>query len=383
MKTLTPGANATVIDDQLKVRVSASQAADVSSFRLSENGKVRADDDMVFYGQKVNGDQTVKLVKEGAITEFEIVLTKLQADVQKIAFSITVDNGTVSALNPLEISILWAGTEQLKCPVTSIGSEAALILGELYRRNAEWKFRFIAQGFNGGLQPLAEHFGVDIDDPAPAPPKTITPPPAPPSTPVNLSKITLDKSKPSVNLKKTSDGKFGLLKVNLNWNQQKKSGFMGFGKSQLDLDLGAFVEHQDGNKGVIQALGNAFGDIRQPPYVQLMGDDRSGGMSDGEWLHINGDRWSGFKRILVYAFIYEGAPNWSETDGMVTLHIPGQPKIETHLTEGSNHLGTCAVAEISNQNGEIKINRLDRYFASQVEMDKAFHWGFRWSAGSK
>jgi tellurite resistance protein TerA len=55
--------------------------------------------------------------------------------------------------------------------------EAALILGEFYRRNAEWKFRFIAQGFNGGLKPLAEHFGVNVSD---EPPPSTQPPTTPP-----------------------------------------------------------------------------------------------------------------------------------------------------------------------------------------------------------
>ena len=47
-----------------------------------------------------------------------------------------------------------------------------------------------------------------------------------------------------------------------------------FGSKGIDLDLGAFVELQDGYKSVIQALGNAFGDYRDEPYVQLKGDDR-------------------------------------------------------------------------------------------------------------
>lgn len=74
--------------------------------------------------------------------------------------------------------------------------EAALILGELYRRNSEWKFRFIAQGFNGGLKPLAEHFGVDVSD-APAPAAAHAPTSAPAPTPepakISLSKVSLTK----------------------------------------------------------------------------------------------------------------------------------------------------------------------------------------------
>lgn len=64
-----------------------------------------------------------------------------------------------------------------------------------------------------------------------------------------------------------------------------------FGSKGIDLDLGAFVELQDGYKSVIQALGNAFGDYRDEPYVQLKGDDRTGDVSDGSGcisMDVNG-----------------------------------------------------------------------------------------------
>lgn len=89
--------------------------------------------------------------------------------------------------------------------------EAALILGELYRRNNEWKFRFVAQGFNGGLKPLAEHFGVDVAaEPAAAPA------PKPAESKISLSKISLSKEKPSISLSKRDN--FGEIRINLNWH---------------------------------------------------------------------------------------------------------------------------------------------------------------------
>ncbi|MEZ1459316.1 tellurium resistance protein TerA, partial [Pseudomonas aeruginosa] len=78
----------------------------------------------------------------------------------------------------------------------------------------------------GGLEPLAKHFGVDIAAPSgnpaqntaqPAPAPAPVPPAAPKST-ISLSKVTLDKSRSSISLEKTSAG-FGEIKVNLNWNQ--------------------------------------------------------------------------------------------------------------------------------------------------------------------
>jgi tellurite resistance protein TerA len=316
-------------------------------------------------------------------------INRLRPDVEKLAFTATCDgNMTLSGLKRLTIQVEHNGSVLLTGDVDVNGrQEAALILGEIYRRNAEWKFRFIAQGFNGGLKPLAEHFGVDISDaPAPAPAPTPAPTPAPAK--ISLSKVSLTKEKPTISLAKRDN--FGEIKINLNWNQESNTGSGGgmfggmFNKSKgIDLDLGAFVELQDGTKGVIQALGNTFGRLNAEPFVQLQGDDRTGQVRDGEWLHINGREWKKIREVLIYAFIYEGVASWDKTDGVVTMHIPEQPPIETRLTEGSNRHNMCAIARLVNENGTIKVERLNQFYSGHKDMDNALGWGFRWSAGSK
>jgi len=389
---LTPGGNAPVPSQELRVRITSGGPVDASAFRLYAGGKVQGDADMVFYGQLRNDDGTVSLVSEGQYSTFTVALNRLKNDVQKIAFTITCDGGqTVSGLRNLSIDVEQGATSLVSGIVDLTGrQEAALILGEFYRRNNDWKFRFVAQGFNGGLKPLAEHFGVDIaDSPAPAPapttaPSTVTPPaPAPAANKVNLSKVSLTKEKPAISLAKRDN--FGEIRINLNWNRASgSSGLRGmFGSKGIDLDLGAFVELEDGYKSVIQALGNAFGDYHDEPYVQLQGDDRTGDNASGEWLHINGREWKHVREVLIYAFIYEGAASWDKTDGIVTIHVPDQPPIETRLTDGHNRRTLCAIARLVNENGAIRVERINQYFKGQSEMDKAFNWGFRWSAGSK
>ena len=182
MKELTPGGNAPVPSSLVTVRVQTGVAADIASFRLFDGGKVKGDADFVFYGQKVNDDGSIRLLTEGVNTTFAINLPNINASVEKIAFSATCDAGkTVASLGSLLITVEVAGEPVVKCIVELTGrSEAALILGELYRRNNEWKFRFISQGFNGGLKPLAEHFGVDIsEDQSSAPSPAPSPAPAP------------------------------------------------------------------------------------------------------------------------------------------------------------------------------------------------------------
>ncbi|MCR4231895.1 tellurium resistance protein TerA, partial [Escherichia coli] len=129
---------------------------------------------------------------------------------------------------------------------------------------------------------------------------------------------------------------------------------------------------------VILAVGNAFCVYRDGPYVQLNADDRIGDVSDGVALHLNGREWQHTREVLIYAFIYEGVPSWDKTDGVVTIHVPDQPPIETRLTEGENRRTLCAIARLVNENGAIKVERINQYFKGQDEMDRAFGWGFRW-----
>ncbi len=399
MSTLTPGANTSVSAGVQTVTITYTPVAgadlDVSAFLLTDTGKVRGDNDMCFFGQQSVNNGAVKLVESAAgRTVFSLNLEAIDQAVEKVALTATIyeNKAKFAAFPVLNVSISGG----IEAPIPTQGmQETALILGEFYRRQGAWKFRCVAQGFAGGLAPLAQHFGVDIAAPAPsaAPtpaPAPVVPPAAPaPASKVNLSKITLDKQRPSISLEK-KDGDFGEIKINLNWNRSSQnSGGGGFfaslrGKSGgIDLDVGCLYEMENGSKGAVQALGNAFGDFRDAPFIQLMGDDRTGSVSDGEWLRINGKEWRQIRRVLVYAFIYEGAPNWQATDGVITLYIPGEAPIEVRLSEEGGSKGMCAIALLENVGGSVRVNRKVEFFKGHSDMDKAFGWGMRWAAGSK
>lgn len=382
---LSPGANAPLPADSIDIRITSSADIDTAAYRLAANGKVRGDGDMVFYGQTQSDDASVRRSGHDRDSVYTVHLQQQPDGIERIALAYS----SAQPAGAVNISISHHGQTLIECHLNTQGrSEKAMILGECYRRNGLWKFRFVAQGFNGGLQPLSEHFGVDIAEEAPASPPPPNAPTAAPATPtVSLSKITLDKANPSVSLEKRED--FGDIRINLNWNRsaapQQSSGFLGglFNKNKgVDLDLGAFIRLQNGHQEVVQALGGNFGDLNQAPYLRLRGDDRTGQVSDGEWLDINGSQWRHISEILIYAFIYEGAPSWNSTDGVVTLHVQGQ-QIETRLTEGDRNRGMCAIARLINEGGSIRVERINRYFAGHKDMDQAFSWGFRWTAGSK
>lgn len=199
--------------------------------------------------------------------------------------------------------------------------------------------------------------------------------------------VSLTKSSPTVSLEK-KDSASGTMRVNLNWDQNpdgKQSAWKTFmnGPSSIDLDLGCLVQMQSGEVGVIQALGDSFGGLHVPPYVMLDKDDRSGASTDGENLFINLDHFSEIKRILVYSFIYQGAPSWEKAKGVVTIHPVGGTPIEVKLDETREGLGMCGIAMIENDNGSVKIQRVVQYFDGHESLDRTFGFGLRWVAGSK
>lgn len=378
-QTLTPGANAPLPDDSVTLHIDSTNPIDTAAYRLAANGKVRGDGDMIFYGQRQSDDSAAHMSGHERASQYTLHLAKQPPAIERIALAYSAD----APAGLVNLRIIHNGQTLITCTLDTQGrSEKAMILGECYRRGGQWKFRYIAQGFNGGLKPLSEHFGVDIADDAPAP--TPTPAPAPA---VNLRKITLDKQRSSITLDKQQN--LGDIRINLNWNRnnpaQATGGLLGnlFNKNKnVDLDLGAFIALQNGDKTCIQALGGNFGDLQRPPYAKLRADDRTGQFAEGEWLDINGRAWANIREILVYAFIYEGAPNWDGTDGIATLYVEGR-EIETRLTEGERNRGMCAVARLINDNGGIRVERLNRYFTGHKDMDNAYGWGFRWTAGRK
>ncbi|AGL00498.1 uncharacterized protein involved in stress response [Desulfoscipio gibsoniae DSM 7213] len=323
-------------------------------------------------------------------------------------------------------------------------AETAIVVAELYRHQGQWKFNPVAMGYHGGLAALCGSFGIEVADqpdsqtanpkpnqpaqphnqpvvqpagqPAGAPlnlaarttPKQpvnqpgyggSTNPAAPGSQAskpsgqrINLSKIELKKKGDKINLEKKANNKLGEILVNLNWNQQKQpkqstgllGSLFGGGGGGVDLDLGCLIDMKNGQKSVIQALGKAFGSYHSFPYIALDGDDRTGAVAGGENLRINGDHIADFNRILVFAYIYEGVPNWAQADGVVTIKQPGGPDIEVRLDEHDKRKIMCAIALIENVNNEtLSVERQVRYFSGHREMDSAYNWGLRWKADSK
>ena len=176
----------------------------------------------------------------------------------------------------------------------------------------------------------------------------------------------------------------GEILINLNWSQPVKRGFFSRTPQPIDLDLGCLYELKNGAKGAVQALGNGFGSLTQPPYIALDGDDRTGTSSEGENLRVNGTMISQIKRILVYTFIYDGVANWQEANGIVTVKYPGAQDIIVRMDEYGTSQKMCAIALFENQNDQtFSVEKIVRFYDGHSHMDRAFNWGLKWVPGRK
>ena len=162
-QTLIPGANAALTTTNTTVRIDSDTALDTAIWRLAADGKVRGDGDMIFYNQPTSDDGSVHYHGD----HYRLDLARQPEDIQYITIACTA-NLPLAQYRRLALYV-DDGDRVLHCPVTLDGRrETALILGVCYRRDGIWKFRFVAQGFHGGLRPLCEHFGIEVADDTPA-----------------------------------------------------------------------------------------------------------------------------------------------------------------------------------------------------------------------
>ena len=377
---------------------------DAAAFLLQKSGKCRGDEDFIFYGNPDGRNNSVThssdIEKSSDKAQLNVNLTAVPQDVEKIAFTLTIYEGPQRRHNFGQISSSYirieekGGKELLRFNMgRDFTSETAIVAAELYRHNGEWKFNPVASGYHGGLASLCGGFGIVVSEqPTEKAQKEVAPivEKSREQAKVNLQKIELKKKGEKISLQKKSNNMLGEILVNLNWNQsrQEPKGFfgtlMGSRNKGVDLDLGCLFELKNGKKGVVQALGNSFGSLKTEPYMELDGDDRTGQVSGGENLRINGNKILEIKRILVFAYIYKGAANWSQANGVVTIKQPDGPDIVVNMDEHDSRRIMCAVAMIENVNNEtFSIERLVGYYSGHKEMDKAYKWDMRWTTGSK
>ena len=150
---------------------------DASAFLLGANGKVRSEADFIFYNQMRSAEGSVEHTGDNRTGEgdgddeaIKIDLTRVPQDIQKIAITVTIHDADMRHQNfgQVENAFIRVVNDQTHNEVVRFdlnedySTETAMIFGELYRYNGEWKFRAVGQGYNGGLKAMCHEYGIHI-----------------------------------------------------------------------------------------------------------------------------------------------------------------------------------------------------------------------------
>ncbi|MFE7550799.1 TerD family protein [Streptomyces gardneri] len=272
MTAMTPGSNIPLTAARVAVDVAAPVRLDVSGLLLGANGKVRSDDDFIFYNQPAGPGVTYRSGGGTAPDAIVVDTGALPAGIERIVVTASPDAAgqTFQGIEPTAtVRNADDGTVLATFTPPRLATETALVVVEIYLRNGAWKARAVGQGYANGLAGIATDFGVSVDDepaaaqaPAPAPvappappappvtapldpriaasapPAPAAPPAAPAAAPVPSGKINLDKGRVSlqknqtVSLVKGGRPLLSQVKMGLGWEPAYR------GK---DIDLDASV----------------------------------------------------------------------------------------------------------------------------------------------
>ncbi|MEV1021687.1 TerD family protein [Streptomyces sp. NPDC050264] len=184
---MTPGSNIPLTAQRVAVDVSAPVRLDVSGLLLTADGKVRSDDDFIFYNQPAGPGVTYTSGGGASPDSITVDTAAVPPGIEKIVVTASPDadgqsfqgiEPTATVRNADDGSVLATFTPP------QLGTETALVIIEVYLRNGAWKARAVGQGYANGLAGIATDFGVSVEEPAaPAAAPAAPPVAAPAATP--------------------------------------------------------------------------------------------------------------------------------------------------------------------------------------------------------
>ncbi|MFF4955979.1 TerD family protein [Streptomyces sp. NPDC001222] len=261
---MTPGSNIPLGATRVTVDVAAPVRLDVSALLLTADGKVRSDDDFIFYNQPAGPGVTYRSGGGTSPDSITVDTTGVPTGIEKIVVTASPDAAgqTFQGIEPTA-TIRNADDNTVLATFTppQLGTETALVVVEVYARGGAWKARAVGQGYANGLAGIATDFGVTVEEPAAPPqpvagpvpaaqPPVVPPaaavvappapavPPAPPAPAPGAGKINLDKGRVSlqknqtVSLVKAGRPLLSQVRMGLGW----EPAFRG-----KDIDLDASV----------------------------------------------------------------------------------------------------------------------------------------------
>ncbi|MBQ3139554.1 MAG: TerD family protein [Ruminococcus sp.] len=150
---------------------------DTAAFMTGANGKCPSEKEFIFYGNLEHTSASVKHLGDnltgngdGDDEQILIDLSLIPANVEKIAFTVTIYDAETRRQNFGQVSNSFirivderTGQELIRYDLgEDFSIETAVVVGELYRHNGEWKFNAMGSGFQGGLAALCGHFGIEV-----------------------------------------------------------------------------------------------------------------------------------------------------------------------------------------------------------------------------
>ncbi|NED90142.1 TerD family protein, partial [Streptomyces sp. SID11233] len=187
MTAMTPGSNIPLSAPRVAVDVAAPVRLDVSGLLLTADGKVRSDDDFIFYNQPMGPGVAYRSGGGSAPDAIVVDTAAVPSGIEKIVITASPDGAgqtfqgiepTATVRNADDGSVLATFTPP------QLGAETALVVIEVYRRGGAWKARAVGQGYADGLAGIATDFGVSVEDEPAAAPAPVAPP-VPAAAPVD------------------------------------------------------------------------------------------------------------------------------------------------------------------------------------------------------
>ena len=155
----------------------ASFDLDASAFMTGANGKCPSDKEFIFYGNLEHQSGAVRHMGdnltgagEGDDEQIEVDLSLVPANIEKVAITVTIYDADKRRQNFGQVSNAFchimdedSNTELVRFDLgEDFSIETAVVVGELYKYNGEWKFNAIGSGFQGGLRALCLNYGVNV-----------------------------------------------------------------------------------------------------------------------------------------------------------------------------------------------------------------------------
>ncbi|MBD3553443.1 MULTISPECIES: TerD family protein [Streptomyces] len=399
MTAMTPGSNVPLSAARVAVEVAAPVRLDVSGLLLTADGKVRSDDDFIFYNQPSGPGVTYRSGGGSAPDAVVVDTAAVPPGIEKIVVTASPDAAgqTFQGVEPTAtVRNADDGSALATFTPPRLGAETALVVIEVYRRNGAWKARAVGQGYADGLAGIATDFGVTVEEPAaPAAPQTAPAPPAPapapapaaapvdpriappapaappappaaPVAPAGSGKINLDKGRVSlqknqtVSLVKGGAPLLSRVRMGLGW----EPAFRG---KDIDLDASVIAYGPDRNHlascyfGKLTILNGA---------VQHSGDNLTGeGAGDDETIMVDLGRLPAEATGLVFTVNSFTGQKFNEVAKAYCRLIDdasGEELVRFDLTGAEPQTGVMMAKLIRQFTGEWEMTALGEFVKSRT-----------------